>query len=421
MTKYGLNDKPGPLPWLLYGLQWWVVSLPCVVIMGVVASGLHFDDVGERVFYLQKLFGLVGLATLAQVCLGHRLPLVIGPATVLLVGLTASAASGPERLYTAMAIGGGVMALAAAGGQMARARHFFTPRIVTVILILIAFTLSPTILNLTLSGTGDQAGRLCFAVSTVLLMLLANQRLNGAWKSLTVPLGLVLSSLACFLIFGTADQRPYSPPANSPLWLGRPDFDAGVILSFLFCYLALAVNELGSIEAVGHMLGADDMSGRVKRGVTVQGLANLASGAAGVIGPVSFSLSAGVIAATGCAARLTMIPAGLGLLFCAFFPEAVLIFSRLPGTVLGAMLLYLMSAQLAGGLTMLVAEKSVAGFNDGLTVGLPLMLGLLVSFAPPGVFEAFPGFIRPLAGNGFIVGVITVILLEHVIFADKKT
>jgi len=420
MIKYGLNDKPGPGPMLLYGLQWWVVSLPCVVIMGVVAARMHFGSAGEQVFYLQKLFGLVGLATVAQVYFGHRLPLVIGPATILLVGLTASAASGVEALYTAMMIGGGVLALTAASGQLTRVRRLFTPRIVTVILILIAFTLAPTILKLVLDGAANQAGHLGFAVLTVLIMLLGNQYLKGVWKSLTVLLGLAVGSLAYFLIFGLPAAQPYSPPAGGSLLLDHLDFNAGTILSFLFCFLALAVNELGSIESIGHMLSADDMTGRVKRGVTVQGLTNLAAGAVGVIGPVSFSLSAGVIAATGCAARLTLVPAGLGLLFCSFFPEAVLIFSHLPGAVMGALMLYLMSAQLASGLTLLVSEKSVQTFNDGLTVGLPLMLGLIVAFAPAGAFEGFPDLLRPIVGNGFIVGTITVILMEHLIFAARK-
>ncbi|MDR2945922.1 MAG: purine/pyrimidine permease [Candidatus Adiutrix sp.] len=422
MVKHGLDDKTGFGPGLLYGLQWWAVSLPCVVIMGVVASRLHFGGgIGEQVWYLQKLFAVTGLATLAQICLGHRLPLVIGPAAILLVALTASAApGGGGALYPAMAVGGLVIALTAAGGQLARLRTLFTPRVVTVILVLIAFTLSPTILRLMLDGAERQAGRLCFAVATVLLMLAVNQRLKGIWKSLTVLLGLAGGSVAYFIIFGLPEAQAYAPPAARSLWVAEPAFEAGAILSFLFCFPALIVNELGSIESIGYMLSADDMAGRSKRGVITQGLSNVAAGAMGVIGTVSFSLSAGVIAATGCAARRTLIPAGLGLLVCAFFPEAVLIFSKLPGAVMGALMLYLMSAQLASGLSILVGEKSIQNFNDALAVGLPLMLGLIVSIAPQTAFSGFPELIRPIAGNGFIVGTVTAILLERILATSQK-
>ena len=79
--KYELNDKPGMLPMLMYGLQWWIVSLPCVVIMGIIVSQLHYTNVAEQTFYLQKLFGIMGIVMIVQVLWGHRLPLIIGPAS----------------------------------------------------------------------------------------------------------------------------------------------------------------------------------------------------------------------------------------------------------------------------------------------------------------------------------------------------
>ena len=68
--KYELNDKPGMLPMLMYGLQWWIVSLPCVVIMGIIVSQLHYTNVAEQTFYLQKLFGIMGIVMIVQVLWG---------------------------------------------------------------------------------------------------------------------------------------------------------------------------------------------------------------------------------------------------------------------------------------------------------------------------------------------------------------
>jgi xanthine/uracil permease len=142
----------------------------------------------------------------------------------------------------------------------------------------------------------------------------------------------------------------------------------------------------------------------------------MVAGAVGVIGMVSFSMSAGLIAATRCAARVTMIPAALGLFVCAFFPEAVLLLSRIPGAVMGALLLYLMAAQLASGLILLVNAHSVGDFTSGLTVGLPVMVAIVIAFSPPQLFAELPAFIRPIAGNGFIVGTVLALFLEHVLF-----
>ena len=421
LVKYGIDDRPAPVAMILYGLQWWVISLPCVVILGVVVGRLHFSEVSDQVFYLQKLFGLMGLAAIIQTFLGHRLPLVVGPAAILLVGLTASQASGLPALYTAMAVGGGVLALTALSGLLTRVRAFFTPRIVVVILVLIAFTLTPTILNLTFTGVDQPARHLGFVLALTLAMIMANNWLPGIWKSMTVLIGLAGGSLVYFLIFG--GPGPVEQLAGSSaqgFFIDRAEFDPGTILSFLFCMLALSINEMGSIESIGQMLGAGDMSGRVRRGLGTQGLANLAAGAVGVIGPVSYSLSAGIIAATGCGSRYVFIPAGLGLMACAFFPGAVLIFSHLPGPVMGALMLYLMAAQLSSGLSMLVSEKCIHNFNSGITIGLPLMVGLMICFASTQVFAEVPALLRPIVANGFVMGAITVIIMEHVLLRPGR-
>ena len=420
--KYQLDDKPKLGALLLYGLQWWVVTLPCVIIMGVIVARLHYPDPALQIFYVQRLFAVMGVVTVIQVLWGHRLPLVVGPATILLVGLVATVASGINAVYTAILIGGLALALVAFSGLLAKIRFLFTPRIVAVILVLIAFTMSPTILKLIFSG-GDHAAHLAFALLFVLGLILCNTFLPGVWKSLTVVLGMSLGSLVYFLLFGFEGLVQPAPIKDFSLFsilIDKLDFEPGVVLSFLICFLALLINELGSIESVGHMLGADKMDGRVRRGAGIAGLSNMAAGGLGVLGSVDFSLSAGVILATGCASRYTLIPAGIGLVACAFIPGAVMVLSAIPSPIMGALMLYLMSTQLASGLGMLVTEKGIADFNSGLVVSLPLMVGLIVAFAPASAFEGLGPLLRPIVGNGFVMGTITVILLEHFVLKKRK-
>ena len=152
----------------------------------------------------------------------------------------------------------------------------------------------------------------------------------------------------------------------------------------------------------------------------VVGLTNVLSGLFGVIGPVDYSMSPGVIAATGCASRYTLIPAGIGLIACAFFPAVVGLLVTLPGVVMGAILLYLMATQLAAGMQMLVRERAITDFDSGVVVGLPLMVALLLSFAPSEVVNLIPSLFRPIVGNGFVMGVVSVLILEHLIFRKSK-
>ena len=420
--KYELNDKPGILPMLMYGLQWWIVSLPCVVIMGIIMSQLHYTEVAEQTFYLQKLFGIMGIAMIVQVLWGHRLPLIIGPASVLLIGILSTVSSGIPAVYTGIMVGGLVLTVLAYSGLLGKLQFVFTPRIVTVILILIAFTLTPVILKLVLGDAVHALFNLFFTLVMVLALVIGNKLLRGIWKSTTVLWGIVGGVLVYYGVFGFPTLVSTGAgiiPEQATVFNFPLNFEAGTILAFLFCYIALIVNELGSIQAVGHMLQADQMGQRTTRGVGIVGVTNVLSGLFGVIGPVDYSMSPGVISATGCASRYTLLPAGAGLILCAFFPSVVGMLVTIPGVVMGAILLYLMATQLAAGLQMLVREKAITDFDSGVVVGLPLMVALLLSFAPEGVLNLIPSLFKPIVGNGFVMGVITVLIMEHLIFKKK--
>ena len=165
--------------------------------------------------------------------------------------------------------------------------------------------------------------------------------------------------------------------------------DAGVLISFLCCYLALAINDLGSITSMGEILHPPDMESRVSRGIGITGGANILAGFLGVLGPVNFSLSPGVVMASGCASRFALLPAALVLMLIAFSPATLLVLTTIPGVVIGCVLLYILCAQVSAG--MMVAFNSPGGFQfqDGLTLGLSLLLGTIIAFLPEPVTASF--------------------------------
>ena len=132
-----------------------------------------------------------------------------------------------------------------------------------------------------------------------------------------------------------------------------------------------------------------------------------------MIGPIDYSMSPGVIAATQCASRYPLVLAGLLLVLCSWVPDIIGFMTLIPAVVMGAALLYVMSAQLAASLQMLVREKGVVDFYSGVTIAFPVMLSILIAFLPPEVVAQIPAMARPIAGNGFIMGCIVVLLLEH--------
>jgi Xanthine/uracil permeases len=420
--KYNINTKLKILPLLMYGLQWWVVAVPSIIVMGLVVAKLHFGvDIAAQTLYMQKLFGITGVSLIIQIFWGHRLPLVIGPASVLLIGVLSSISSGVSAIYTGILIGGVLVSCIAFSGMLNKLQSIFTPRVITVILLLVAITITPVIINLLFSDKDHQLFNLIFSLIFVISLLITNKLLKGIWKATTLVWGILIGTGICFLVtgipsFNTTESLIH--PEHTKLFI-RFETNAGVILSFIFCSLALIVNELGSIQSVGHMLKADKMPIRTTKGVGITGLMNIAAGFFGVIGPIDFSTSPGIISATGCASRYPLLPAGIGLILCAFFPTVVSGLLYIPGVVMGTLLLYVMTSQMAASLQMLVSELAVKDYQSGVVIALPVMVTILISFAPAEVMNQLPTILRPIAGNGFVMGVITVFIMEHLIFRKK--
>lgn len=415
--KYNVND---PLPlrqMILYALQWFILSIAVVSTSVFVAQGSPAD----KLFYSQRLFAVTGLTGLVQVLFGHRMPIVVGPAAVLLVGVMSSlgANADVEAIYSSIAIGGLLVALLSVGGVMRRVQRLFTPRIVVVILMLIAFTLTPVIRGLVFPNGASEAQNifgLIFAVVGCPVMVILNRRLRGVAKSLVIPIALVVGSVAYFSLFASPSSADTSASLRG-LFLSNFSIDWSLIVAFFICYVALVINDIGSIESLGGMLGVDGMEGRLRRGVRITGVMNVVAGCMGVLGPVNYSMSPGVIASTGCASRHALIPATVLLFLCAFWPDVVWWLTNIPNPVIGVILLFLMGTQLAASFEMLHSTKSVSNFADGLTIGLPLMLAMLFQLMPRGIV---PAVIEPLVGNGFAMGVIAVIVMEHVINRPQK-
>ncbi len=375
---------------------------------------------------MQKLFALGGVFLIVQILWGHRLPLIIGPASVLLIGIVSSLSFSYSIIYTSVAIGGVFLLFLSLSGLLAKIDFLFTPRIIVVILLLIGFTLAPVILNLLFENSaGFENFHFWFAIILVTMMLLMNKWFVGVWKSVVILLGIVVGTLVYLqfkpmeLATATTMSQILSSDTTS-LFIFPLEFDFGVIIAFMFCYLALLINELGSIQSVGSMLNLKDMNQRTQRGVAVTGVSNVFAGITGVIGLVDFSFSPGIISATRCASRFVLIPAGVGLILISLFPGLVSILNQTPSLVIGAIMFYLMVTQLASGFNLMQEQKAVLDFESALVIGFPIMLAVLVSFLPQAVVEAIPLIVRPILTNGFVMGVITVIICEHFIFRKKK-
>jgi xanthine/uracil permease len=421
--KYSLDEQPPLRETILYGIQWFAVTIPIIIIIGKITGSFHFTDVGDQMVYLQKLTFVMATALLGQLFWGHRMPLIIGPSTILLIGIMVSMGRPADAVYSAIFFGGLTLTVLAMTGWLGQLKRLFPARVVAVVLLLIAFTLAPTILKLTVDNAdgGGILTRFFFTGMLVLSMFVMQRFLTGIWKSTVIVWAMAVGSTIWFVAIPDSlqiEHIAYAKPFAGffkNMTLGFTA-DPGIMISFLICFIALFINDLGSIQAMNGLLAPADQTGRINRGVFITGLSNMASGLLGVIGPVNFSLSPGVIAATGCASRFTMIPTAIILILLSFSPAAIAFIGNVPSIVIGSILIYVLTAQIAAGL--MVAFEAADSFQlaDGIVIGLPLLLATIITFQPPSLLQEYPAILRPILGNGFVVGVITALIMEHCIF-----
>ncbi|MBN2317484.1 MAG: purine/pyrimidine permease [Acidobacteria bacterium] len=423
--EYDLEDSPPLTANLVLGLQWALIAISTIVILGKIVGSIHLGQSQDEILYLQKLFFLTGATLICQLLWGHRLPLISGPAAVLLIGIVSSQGFRISVINTSMMIGGVFVAVLAATGLFSYIRRLFTARVICVVLLLIVFTLAPTIRDLMIGFSSgiDPLWNITFAIFLAFAMFLLNRVLSGIWKTGLILFSMLGGSVVYFLIFSAAFS---SHLFTHESWVQfffenltlRPVVVPGVLLSFLICYLALTVNDLGSIQSLNAMLDPDRKDRRITRGVILTGISNAASGFLGVLGPVNYALSPGVIASTRCASRYPLIVAGIFVLLLAPFPRLIGWLGCVPSVVVGGIMVYIMASQVSAGLQFAFQDvrNGEFSFDSGIIIGLPVLLGNIISFLPEEVLERAPDMFQPVLGNGFVAGVFAVLFLEHIVY-----
>lgn len=426
--KHQLDDWPSFGELILLGLQWFAISVPGIIIAGNLVGMLHGYTASGQVIYLQKLSFMVSVALFAQVAWGHRLPLVLGPSTVLLIGVITNRSFTPDAIYWSIILGGACLTAVSVTGLFGLVQKLFTSSVVAVVLILIALTLMPTVVNLIASqfGTVQPKANLLFALALTACMFIASSMIGVLGRSTLILWAMTVGTLLYYALFSpVATAETDTPNKLAALFLINLttawSFEPGVFVSFLFCFFALSVNDLGSIQSIKEMVNPPDMARRITRGITFTGMANVFAGFLGVVGPVNFSLSPGVLAVTRSASRFTLIPASVLLFFLSFSPLLMTVLSKIPPAVIGSSIIYLLYYQVTAGVQIIRRSKGWLSWKNALLVGFPTFVGTTIAFLPSSVFHPLPAVVRPVVGNGFVMGVFTVLLLEHILLTSHRS
>lgn len=423
---YTLDDHL-PLRYaVLYGLQWAFIMFPGLIIVARLSGiALHLE-IEQEVRFFQLTLLTSGLFTTAQSLWGHRYPLLEGPSTALLLTLIVLAPCGLGAIQGGLIAGSALLIGLVLSGQLKRLIAYATPNVVGVILLLIVFSLLPHLTRL-MAGVDAQRphGDLTvFLVSLALVLIMASfsHWFKGFWKTIGLLLGMIMGS-AFFFILGPPSwyelqtARWLSLPSEVvPSW---PSVYWPALLALACTYLAVVVNSLGSLHGIASLTDAERLPRSINRGILVNGVAGICCGFTGVVGIVSYSMSPGVILATRVASRYATACCGALLIVAAFVPKLAALLSLIPAQVVGAALFVAMGVQVGAGLAIVATGEMTS--RDYFVVGLPVMLGTCVGFLPEELLACLPVGARVIFGNGLVVGILLVLLLEHGILRKNLT
>ena len=412
--KYGVSQ----------GFQWAFLVFPNLIIFAVICgNALHLGP-GQQVRFLQIMLLVYGTFSCIQTLWGHRYPVVEGPATALFLTYLALLPHGLPSIQGGAMLGAGLLCLFVLIGKLDRVISLATPNVIGVILLLISFTLLPYLARnmIGTSAAHPQGSALIFLISLLLALVMAvfSFWFKGFWRSVGILLGMLMGTLI-FLFMGKlkfVELQTASWVAFPGDWIpSAPSFYWPACIAFALAYLAVMVNTIGSLHGIAKVTNDERLPRSIPRGLFINGLSGIASGLFGVVGTVSISLSPGVVLANRIASRFAITYFGVILLVAAFVPKLSALLSLVPTPVVGAAFCVAMAGQIGAGISI-IAAKGIES-RDYFVVGLPVMLGTIVGILPRAFYDSIPRSLQVLLSNGLIVGIVVVLVLEHLLL--RKT
>ena len=424
---FQLNENPPIHKNFIYGLQWFMIAIPNVVIFSTLCGAALELNPAAQIGFSQRLLIATGLMTFLQSLKGHRYPLLEGPSSALLLSFIILAPYGLSAIEGGMIVGGSFLILIGALEWFRWLSPFFTPHVVGVILVLVALSLLPFLYPLLIGmSKGHPYGDLAVSGSSLLIIFFVSflsHWSRGFLQTVSMLAGIMLG-LIFFLFQGgisfTVVKESSWFALPSPFLGVWPSFPMPAILVILCTYLAVMVNTVGSIQGISEIVGKEGLEDRIHRGIGMTGAGGLAAGLLGVVGLVSFSISPGVVLISRVASRYVLTMGGAIMIGCAFTPKLWALLTAVPPSVIASVLFVALSSQLMVGINVMLSGEGKVERREYFTVGLPILVGTMVSIIPRQFFQLFPNAIASLIGNGLVMGILLCLLLEHVLFRPRR-
>ncbi|MED1952808.1 purine/pyrimidine permease [Brevibacillus centrosporus] len=417
----GWHNGLGALQWFVYML---VYSIPIPIVIG----GLFHLPAAEIEGLMQRTFLVAGLATILQGTLGHRRPIIDGPAGIwlsvfVILGDMAMRSSGDPSATLSLLTGGMILAgvlLLLISRVAHRIAMWFTPLVTGSFMLLLSFQLGGVFLKGMLGAghgplTSEHTLSALLAFGVFVSVLGLSVWGAGWWKSYAVLIGIAVGWLA-FACLGQAE-----PAVSDVVWFrlpevlvwGFPQLDVGMAVAILPLILMVLASTMAATDSMDHVLekkaGADPR--QVFRSTAVSGVTHVLSALFATVGIVPLGGSAGYVRMTGQKRMAPFLAGGLIMACLAFMPAIIRFLTTMPAQVAYAVELAAFVPMIGLGVRAILREPMTE--RRLLILGVTLMVGTAILFLPAETFSETPAIVQYIAGNGLLVGVLLALVLER--------
>jgi nucleobase transporter 1/2 len=457
---YGLDDVPKPFVKALgLGLQHVLTMFGATIAVPLLLGPAMGMDTTEIAILISAVFIASGLATILQITIGSRLPIVQGVSFAFLgpffaiIGANEGIAAMPY-IAGAILVGAVVETVVGFSGVFGLIRRFISPIVIGPVIALIGLSLfnAATLQVNTIAGDDGSvvaAGNWWIALVTVglifvfSLVLSRSSRLVAVFPILlavacTYVIALILSEIgviteanrAYVSLAAIGDAFAGAPWIRSVVgerslffpW-GAPAFDIGFIIAVLAAYLASMIESFGDYHAIARVTGLGEPTRRqIDRGIGSEGLGCFVTGLVGGFASTSYTENIGLIGLTRVASRAVVLIGAGALIVLGFVTKFGAIIATIPTPVVGGVYLALFGLIAAVGLTNL-QRADMTSQRNLLIAGFILYMGLVV----PDFMSQLPedwtflgatwttNLARSIFGSGIAVAAILGLFLDNVI------
>lgn len=395
---------------------------PPIIIAGVIGA-----TTGEQIFLIQVALFVAGIATLVQTIgmgpIGARLPIVQGTSFGFLpVALPLAGSFGLAAVLGASLIAGLLQVVL--GAFLKKIRHWFSPVVTGIVVLLIGITLMPVGLKYAAGGVGSpdfaSPTNLGLALFVLVVTIAVHQFGRGFLKAASILVGLVsgyLVSIALGMVdfSSVADAAWFSFP--KPFQYGL-EFHLTAIIGMALIMFVVGLETIGNISAItiggaGRMAKDRELSG----GVMADGVATSFAAIFNTLPNTAYAQNVGLITLTGVVSRHVVTIGGILLICMGLFPKLGGLVAAMPHAVLGGAGVVMFGMIASAGLKII--KECDLNQRAMLIIAVSLSLGIGLP-AVKEIAETMPGQLGLLLKSGLVPAALAALLLDAILPGKPK-